>query len=113
MNLSFFLTDAATQATVIMFQESHFLFKVLHIHILCAHKQYNVLIYTSEDSYCCVGQSMGQVGVVTKLTVQGLIQVSVNNKRWVYDPRCLTKASPDLLPSNYGVWDRCVKIFGF
>ena len=48
-------------------------------------------------------QTLGQVGVVTKLTVLGHLQVRVNGRRWVYDRRCLIRVTTDLLPQNYGI----------
>ncbi|CAI8023106.1 E3 ubiquitin-protein ligase mib1 [Geodia barretti] len=45
--------------------------------------------------------TLGQVGVVTKLTVLGHLQVRVNGRRWVYDRRCLIRVTTDLLPQNY------------
>ena len=51
---------------------------------------------------CSYTQTLGQVGVVTKQTIGMHVQVSVNGKRWIYDPKCLTPASEDELPEQYG-----------
>ena len=49
-------------------------------------------------------QTLGQVGMVTKLTFFSHVQVSVNGKRWVFDPHCLITASADQLPDNFGIY---------